>query len=552
MNENKTIVQIPSTAAGMVLHTYLVQAGIVLSAPCGGRGTCGKCRVQVRAGSFYSRDMAADSGEKCSIKPDADGYILACQAICPPDGAEIAVPHFSGDGLTAVHMENTGSMKTRAAGSLYMEPSDAMRSEIGSVDGHRPDGIALDIGTTTIAAALVHGATGQIRATASCLNPQQAYGADVISRIAAANDGKLSAMQSCVLGAVRDLLEKLSVDAETARSLPLVVSGNATMLHLFCGVSPAGMGTYPFTPAFTESRTVPGNALCLPVRSVTLLPSVSAFVGGDISAGMFCCHLGQSESPALLLDIGTNGEMVLDTGRAAGNRLLAASTAAGPALEGAKLSCGMGGVSGAVSRVGLESGRLYYETIGDAPARGICGCGLIDLCAYLPDAAVLDETGCLDEDPYTLSGIHKTADGSGAAGPTSVSLTQKDLRELQLAKSAIRAGIEALLDAAGTDIEAFVNADGRVYIAGGLGYYLSPVSAARIGLLPQRMVETPRCVVAVGNSALAGAAAVCSDPTAIGRISHLARICETIELNRSACFNEGFIEHMLFPDPADE
>ena len=324
------------------------------------------------------------------------------------------------------------------------------------------DGIALDIGTTTLAAAWIHGAAGQIRATASCLNPQQAYGADVISRIEAANAGKLSAMQSCVIDAVRDLIEKLSIAPETVRELPLIVSGNTTMLHLFCGVSPAGMGTYPFTPAFTEARTFPGDALCLPVRSVTLLPSVSAFVGGDVAAGMFLCRFGHSDAPALLLDIGTNGEMVLDTGMADGNRLLAASTAAGPALEGANLSCGMGGVSGAVSRVGLEGGRLFYETIGDTPARGICGCGLVDLCAYLRNVEMVDETGCLDEDPYTLSGIHKTAGGYGATGPTSVSLTQKDVRELQLAKSAIRAGMEALLDAAGTNVEAFVQAGGRV------------------------------------------------------------------------------------------
>lgn len=531
MNENTTIVQIPSAAAGMPLSTYLAEAGIVLPAPCGGHGTCGKCRVQVRAGWFYSRGTAADSGEKLPLKPDADGYVLACQAICSSAGAEIAVLCFSGDGLTAIRMEQA-----------VMETESTRQS----------DGIALDIGTTTLAAAWIHGAAGQIRATASCLNPQQAYGADVISRIEAANAGKLSAMQSCVIDAVRDLIEKLSIAPETVRELPLIVSGNTTMLHLFCGVSPAGMGTYPFTPAFTEARTFPGDALCLPVRFVTLLPSVSAFVGGDVAAGMFFCRFGHSDAPALLLDIGTNGEMVLDTGRADGNRLLAASTAAGPALEGANLSCGMGGVSGAVSRVGLEGGRLFYETIGDAPARGICGCGLVDLCAYLRNVEMVDETGCLDEDPYMLSGIHKTAGGYGATGPTSVSLTQKDVRELQLAKSAIRAGMEALLDAAGTNVEAFVQAGGRVYIAGGLGYYLSPVSAARIGLLPQRMVEMPGCVVAVGNSALAGAAAVCSDPAALEHISRLARSCETIELNRSACFNEGFIEHMLFPEFADE
>ena len=270
----------------MPLSTYLAEAGIVLPAPCGGHGTCGKCRVQVRAGWFYSRGTAADSGEKLPLELDADGYVLACQAICSPAGAEIAVLCFSGDGLTAIRMEQA-----------VMETESARQS----------DGIALDIGTTTLAAAWIHGAAGQIRATASCLNPQQAYGADVISRIEAANAGKLSAMQSCVIDAVRDLIEKLSIAPETVWELPLIVSGNTTMLHLFCGVSPAGMGTYPFTPAFTEARTFPGDALCLPVRSITLLPSVSAFVGGDVAAGMFFCRFGHSDAPALLLDIGKNG-----------------------------------------------------------------------------------------------------------------------------------------------------------------------------------------------------------------------------------------------------
>lgn len=551
MNENTTVVQIPPTAAGMTLHTYLAEAGIVLAAPCGGRGICGKCRIQVRKGCFYSNNWETNPGEKTLLKPDADGYILACQAICHPNGAEIGVPRFLGDGLTTIRIEKmtpeTELAQTQLAGSLSKHSHFAKHPAFSSKDRCQSDGIALDIGTTTIAAAWVHGETGRIRASASCINPQQAYGADILTRIDAANNGMLSVMQLCVIHAVRALIEKLPIDSETVPNLSLVVSGNATMLHLFCGVSPAGMGVYPFTPVFTQIRIFPGDALSLPVRSVTLLPSASAFVGSDIAAGMLYCHLGQSNPPTLLLDIGTNGEMVLDTGRLNGNRLLATSTAAGPALEGATLSCGMGGVSGAVSRVGIENGRLVYETIGDASARGICGCGLMDLCAYLLDMERIDETGYLDEDPYTLSGIHKTAAGYSAVGPTSVSLTQKDVRALQLAKSAIRAGMEALLDAAGMDVQSFVSADGRVFIAGGLGYYLSPVSAARIGMLPQTMVNKPECVVSVGNSALAGAAAVCADPTAIEHISRLAHICETIELNRSAYFHKGFIEHMLFP-----
>ncbi|MGN1444965.1 MAG: ASKHA domain-containing protein, partial [Eubacteriales bacterium] len=367
---------VPSSASGTRLTAFLSHQGVTISAPCGGRGVCGKCRVQVLSGQFLSHTTGK------VLIPDADGYILACQAICPPEGAEIAVPDVTGDGLTVSMVTTAQAVKpSSAAGGASSQVPD-------SHAGVQSDGVALDIGTTTLAAARVDRATGRVLETVSCLNPQQSFGADVISRIGACKEGQLAAMQGCLLTAVRGLIRRLfpGVDAAdtAADTLPdLSVAGNATMLHLFCGVSPEGMGTYPFTPAFTEARTLSGTELELPVRTVTVLPSVSAFVGGDITAGMLVCGLGQSPVPSLLLDIGTNGEMVLDTGKADGNRLIATSTAAGPALEGANISCGMGGVAGAVSRVtpGALPGTLIYQTVGDVPACGICGCGLIDLCA---------------------------------------------------------------------------------------------------------------------------------------------------------------------------
>lgn len=534
---------VPPSASGTCLTAFLSHQGIAISAPCGGRGVCGKCRVQVLSGQFLSHITGK------VLTPDAEGYILACQAICPPEGAEIAVPDATGDGLTV-------SMVTTAQA---VKPSSAAGGASGKVPdsygGAISDGVALDIGTTTLAAARVDRVTGRVLETVSCLNPQQSFGADVISRIGACKEGQLAAMQACLLNAVRGLIRRLfpGVDAAdtAADTLPdLSVAGNATMLHLFCGVSPEGMGTYPFTPAFTEARMLSGAELGLPVRTVTVLPSVSAFVGGDITAGMLVCGLGQSPVPSLLLDIGTNGEMVLDTGKADGNRLIATSTAAGPALEGANISFGMGGVAGAISRVtpGALPGTLIYQTVGDAPACGICGCGLIDLCARLLDLEVIDETGYLDDDPYILSGAHRTSAGLTSEGVTPVRLTQKDIREVQLAKSALRAGLEALLDAAGLDVPTFTAAGGKVYIAGGLGYYLDPVSAVRIGLLPPAFLASPGTVTAVGNTALAGAVRVLADDSALARMSGLAERCKSMELNHSSVFNDGFIEHMMFPE----
>lgn len=517
------IITIPPSASGISLTIYLANQGISLSAPCGGRGVCQKCRVQVTDGQFLSRV----SGKVLS--PDDDGYILACQAICPSEGASIALPETTGSGLTAMPALEAGGNGT----------ADHRIDAI-------PDGIALDLGTTTLAAARVDRETGKILSTVSCLNPQQSFGADVISRIDACRSGQLTAMQSCLLDAVRRLIGQLFPDTETALC-DLTAAGNTTMLHLFCGISPESMGTYPFTPVFTDAKTMSGTDLDLPVRTVTVLPSVSAFIGGDITAGMFFCGFGSSPVPLLLLDIGTNGEMVLDTGAVLGNRLIAASTAAGPALEGANISCGLGGVAGAVSRVRMEKNTLVYQTIGDAPARGICGCGLIDLCACLLSRTIVDETGYLENDPYVLTGSHQTAHGSFPENATSVCLTQKDIRELQLAKSALRAGLEALLHSAGMQVRSFTEKGGKVCIAGGLGYYLDPVNAAGIGLLPPEFLAAPDTVTAVGNTSLAGAVQVLTDPSALDRMSVLAKQCTCIELNRSQVFNDGFIEHMLFP-----
>ena len=517
MNENTTIVQIPSAAAGMPLSTYLAEAGIVLPAPCGGHGTCGKCRVQVRAGWFYSRGTAADSGEKLPLEPDADGYVLACQAICSPAGAEIAVLCFSGDGLTAIRMEQA-----------VMETESARQS----------DGIALDIGTTTLAAAWIHGAAGQIRATASCLNPQQAYGADVISRIEAANAGKLSAMQSCVIDAVRDLIEKLSIAPETVRELPLIVSGNTTMLHLFCGVSPAGMGTYPFTPAFTEARTFPGDTLCLPVRSVTLLPSVSAFVGGDVAAGMFFCRFGHLDAPALLLDIGTNGELVLGCREF----LLMGAGAAGPALEGAVSRSGMRAEPGAICRIKIgPDNRLRYETVGGLAPKGICGSGILDLIAEGFLSGWIDSAGNLQKSasPCIRDVWDDTRQRNVPAiiyaydGNVPLYFTQDDIGEFLTCKAAAHTMVATLLES----VNVSPSEIGAFYLAGGFGTHYDLESAITVGLYPDLPREKFKIL---GNSSLAGAKRLLLDTGCRARLDQIRALATYVQFGEM----EKFVENM--------
>lgn len=515
MMTNDTILIIPPEAEGKRLSDYLNLQGHAFSAPCGGRGVCKKCRVKVVSGTF-----GTVGAPEQPLLPDQDGFVLACQAVCPAEGASIVKPDHTGGGL--VDFEDETSAK-----------STVLSDNIG---------VALDIGTTTLAAALVDCESGQVLGSASRLNPQQSFGADVISRISACKDGHLEEQQHVILQATNAMIGQLRKSAGFDGAIrKLTVSGNTTMLHLFCGVSPVSMGEYPFTPAFTETKYLSGKELGLDADEVIVLPSASAFIGSDIIGGILVSGLTQLEEPSVLMDLGTNGEMALCTGTKNGGRLITTSTAAGPALEGATISCGMGGVSGAVSMVKSEGDTVKYRTIGDAPAIGVCGCGLIDMMAYLLEAEIIDDVGYLDEDPYTLSGVQKTEDGLLPEGETAVSLNQKDVREFQLAKSAIRAGFEALVDHAGLTPEEI----GHIFVAGGLGYYWDTASAAKVGILAEEVLPA---VKAIGNSSLAGAIRCLTNPESVEILAQYASGCESFELNKSPVFNDGFIEYMMFPE----
>ncbi len=522
---------IPASAAGRRLSDWLKENGYGISADCGGRGTCGKCKVNVICGEFviYSPVL---TGGTLPYKPDGQGQILACRAVCPLGGAEISLPENEGSGLI--------SHDPRIS-------ADGGRS--GSVRGF---GAALDIGTTTLAASLVNRATGEVIDTYSCLNPQRSYGADVISRIMACRNGHLDELCRLIRLKTVEILNNFISCHPDMRPEILTVAGNTTMLHLFCGVSPDGIGVYPFTPAFTGQKNFTGDELCLPVRQVIVLPSAAAYIGSDITGGVLACGMLEIEGPSVLMDIGTNGEMVLSTGRARGARLIAASTAAGPALEGANISCGVGGIPGAVSHVSAtETGfpRMTYRTIGNKAPVGICGCGLIDLVSALLDRGVIDETGYMEDGGFPLcctpeaAARHISEDGREflPSGTVPVVLTQKDVREFQLAKSALYAGFISLLNHAGLSVGDLE----RIYIAGGLGYYMSVKGAVRTGILPP---VDPEKISIAGNTSLAGAEAVLTDPGVADRISDIAMKCEVLDLNTLTMFSELFMQNMMFPE----
>ena len=508
-------VVIPKEAAGQPLLGFLNQNGHSHQAPCGGKGTCGKCTVKVIEGRF-----ANISDPMQMLLPDENGNLLACRAICTDTDAVIEFSPSEGEGLVI----------------------DEVKGDTKGNDGIFA--VALDIGTTTLAAALVEKNKKAVIATASALNPQSGFGADVMSRIAASEEGNLDAMQRCLLNEIsrllQVLLQKAELPCDTAIT-ELAVAGNPTMLHIFCGVSPAGMGRYPFTPAFLATKRIVGKELGLPFETVIVLPSASAFIGSDVLGGAVTKEMLQQDEPTLLVDIGTNGEMILCCGKKRGNQVFTTSAAAGPAFEGANISCGMGGVAGAVCKIEFEkdaSSPVFY-TVDDEKPKGLCGSGLVDFVAYLLKSGQMDETGYTEDDSIPLIGYHQTKNEKRFT-KAGFLLQDKDIRSLQLAKSAIRAAVETLADYAGV----LLSEISATYLAGGLGYYMDKASAESIGLLPSELVAS---AISVGNTSLGGAVHCLVQEDGVGTMQKIADLCVTVELNDTALFSELFMEHMMFP-----
>jgi uncharacterized 2Fe-2S/4Fe-4S cluster protein (DUF4445 family) len=491
---------------GETVLAALIQKEAGLSAPCGGRGICGKCRVkliegQVKelgpAGRTSGKESAADSGAV------SGSLIPACRYV--PLGSilvELLSETFNGNEVEGLEPEFLS----------------------GAAGPPRRVGAALDIGTTTLSAQAVDLDTGQVIAVHSCLNAQKSFGADVMSRINAAREGKTGELFRLINRQTEELL-RFFVERYGLSSIEsLAVSGNTVMLHLFANEDPSGLGEVPFTPVFLDRRDYAGAELGLSADQIKLLPSISSFVGSDITAGLAALDILRAGDCSLLLDIGTNGEMALFRG----GRLLCCSTAAGPAFEGAAISCGMGGLRGAINRVTMRDGVLSFRTIGDAPPQGICGCGLIDAVALMLRTDVIDETGAFtgSQNDFPLA--------------PDISITQGDIRQFQLAKSAILSGIRILCRHG--DIE--VKDMSGFFIAGGLGFFIDRENAVAAGVLP----DISRSRIAVcGNLSLKGARQSLTDPDFFSRCEEITAKSQTIDLAADSAFVDEFTENMIFP-----
>ena len=490
--------ELEAAAVETLLET-LRRGGVQLSAPCGGTGKCGKCRVEI------ARDGKRES-------------VLACQYRAEGD-CTVYVPALAGGSICTEGQERT----------LSFTPG---RSGLGA---------AVDIGTTTVAVRLYDLADGSLLGTVSAWNAQAAFGADVISRcqyvmehedgLALLRDGIRDQIFSMVGGLIR------AASREESGLSELYIAGNTVMEHIFMGLSPAGLAVAPFR---AESLFTGGEAQLLRGVKTWAAPCAAAYVGGDIMAGLLSTGLWQKAGVSLFLDVGTNGEMALG-GR---DGFVCCAVASGPAFEGAGIRCGMASTPGAVSDVRWDGAEPELTVIGGGEAKGLCGSGLIRLLALLLEKGLVDETGWLLPPEEAPAGYEKwlseDENGNGCFHLCKeVFLSAADVRQLQLAKAAVAAGIQVLLEEAGLTAGEI----DRVYLAGGFGTHLDPKAAAAIGMLPEELVGK---TVAVGNSALAGAAMALLDGKSQAAMEEIQKQCKYIELSGDSRFNQAFPQHMMF------
>lgn len=494
--------------AGSTLIKTLREHGVRLDAPCGGSGRCGKCRVRVVSGEL---PVTAEDRACLSVRELETGVRLACVAR-PMTDLRIRVLAKPGKRIAAV-AETETPVNVPPAGNC---------------------GIAVDIGTTTLAACL-YGSDGKVYETVTAVNSGRDFGADVLSRMEASNNGKRARLQELLQEDVRGLLEELlrgaGVQAEHIQKI--VIAANMTMVHLLMGYSCETLGRAPFVPA--NKRMIRADAMRILGESelqcpVTILPAVSAFVGGDIVSGMLAMGMDQGSDTVLLLDVGTNGEMALRHN----GHIFVTSAAAGPAFEGGGISCGCASIPGAICSVKLTNEVLTMRTIDGASPVGICGSGVLELVSELLQKELLDETG-LFAAQYRESGflLGKTVSGEP------IVFTQGDVRALQLAKGAIRAGIEALLAAAGVSAGEVA----QIYLAGGFGVRMDEYAAIRIGLLPEAFGGRIR---PVGNSSLLGAVFAGSHAQLEPACEALLAQCIQVTLADQPEFEKNYVKYMNF------
>jgi uncharacterized 2Fe-2S/4Fe-4S cluster protein (DUF4445 family) len=586
--------------SGTTLFSAAHWIGLPIDSTCGGRGTCGKCKVQVITGA---REVTIADRKELTVAELEAGWRLSCQAKVYEETIVLVpqlqrVPKAATMGVNRLVLLDPNVRKVYlelAAPTLEDQRSDVERLQDAlTAEGHdmKADlavlstlpsvlraadfkvtavvggdqliavepgdtreesyGVAFDLGTTTLVGTLMNLRTGMAEAVKSTLNGQAPFGADVISRISHAMNGQAAILelQAAVLatmnGILRELYEAASVSRD--RVYEVVVVGNATMLHLFLGIDPAPIGVVPFTPAFREPLYVPASEIGLEIHEngrIQTLPILGAYVGADIVSGIVATGLAREEKLRVFVDVGTNGEIAVGSSR----RLLVTAAPAGPAFEGSQIKCGMRATDGAIEGVTLTAGRVELQVIGgDVAPSGICGSGLVDIVAQLRVVGLVDPSGKMksrEEAPeHPLSDCLIVVDGVRAfLLADGIYLTQRDIRELQFAKGSIATGIKVLMDIMGlkaADLD-------EVLLGGSFGSYLNPESAKIIGLVPAVPVDK---ILSVGNTAGEGAKMTLLSFRERQVAFELPASIEYVELSGRTDFNDSFVSVLGFPELA--
>ena len=498
----------------VTLSQAVRDAGLTLDMPCNGKGTCGKCRV-LASGSLSSPDPRE---EKILGNELSQGVRLACMTTA------------TGDCQITLGKKDSQILSDGILPAFDFSPMGEKY------------GFAVDIGTTTVAVYLLDLSDGKRLDRDSFPNPQSSFGADVVSRIQEYLNGNGNQLQDLISQSLTEsfsnLCKRHHIPKEDIDSI--VITGNTTMLYLLCNqsVEPLSHSPFEITEFYGEflSPQIAGISGFSSAR-LYLPRTISAFVGSDITSAILSSDIINSGKISLLMDIGTNGEMAIsDNGK-----LYCCSTAAGPAFEGAGITMGMSAGAGAIDFVSAQDGIISYTTIKDEKARGICGSGLIDAMAALLDAGLVDESGCIDEENETYSDYLTEYHDQPAIkiGDSGVILTQKDIREIQLAKSALCAGVYSLIHAAGRSVEEV----DELILAGGFGSFINCQSAGRIGMIPKELVNKTK---AAGNAAGMGAIVALLSEKSRLESEDTAQSAETLELSTSPYFMDKYVECMMF------
>ncbi len=570
----------------------LIYNNIKMLAPCNSKGTCGKCKIKIIEGEI---EKQKNNYNLLSLQEIERGICLACASYalthCTIEildfhdeefeilqeyskgnveintGIEVfnikidensfknsslsesvkcqvnRELEFSLESLRKLSSTINESSKNQYENALYKEKSVNIITEenrvidLCSLESTKAYGIAVDIGTTTIVLSIVDLLTGEVMDTDSVLNSQRQFGADVISRIQYSAENSIYTLRNSLRKDIIQGIEKLCLKTgtNTMSVYKMAVAANTIMLHLLMGLFCESMATYPFTTVINSEVKISFRELfennILKNCEVMLLPGISAYVGADITSGMAKCNFHKTEDICMLIDIGTNGEIAI------GNKeeIKCIATAAGPAFEAANIENGVGSVSGAIYSVNIENGNISYKTINNKKAIGICGSAVIDIVAQGIKNKLIDKTGKFNKDIIKEKYIKIVE----KENEEKIVFTQKDVRELQLAKSAIRSGIEVLIENFGCNY----NDIKTVYLAGGFGNKINIDNAITIGIIP---MELKKKICCVGNTSLGGSVNYLLNINTKKHIKHIAESSKWIDISTNESFNNLFIKNINF------